>query len=109
MAGYPTSRFWGLSSRMSAVMANFDQSGHWTDYIYAGTEKIAAVYSNPNLLTLSANGGGGGQWIWFNLTVPSGIPFRAGDKLRWRQRQWQNGHGGMTVQTDNGCSGHQTQ
>ncbi len=65
-------------------IAELDQSGNWTDYIYANGQKVAMV--KPAELRLHAHGnrsgsvfGGGG------FAFPPTRPIQPGDKLVWRQ------------------------
>ncbi len=71
-------------------IAEVDQSGAWTDYIYANGKKIARVSTADTRLHLSGNNcascGWPYRWFWFP-PVPQGLAFQPGTKLAWRQYQ----------------------
>ena len=68
------------------MLAEKDQNGNWTDYIYADGKKIAAIPGQDRLLHLSGQLTASWGFARFDLAPPAGYVVAAGDKLCWRQR-----------------------
>jgi RHS repeat-associated protein len=88
-------------------IAEKDQTGAWTDYIYADGKKIARVssadYQFKISATLTSNVGGHGR---FDLAIPQNpgggnYTVQAGDQMCWRQNS-PNVDSGVAVWFDNG-------
>jgi len=81
-------------------LAEKDQTGAWTDYIYANAEKIARVEAFDMRAHLAGNrvdGSQTGVWGVYVLPLPSS-PYliKAGDKISFRQYQ-HNALGGLSI------------
>jgi RHS repeat-associated protein len=79
------------------VLTEKDQTGVWTDYIYAGGKKIAQVGASDTAIHLhgTADGTtGAASWILYPDPL-NGYTFKPGDKLSWRQYQSSTVTGGI--------------
>ena len=82
------------------VLAEKDQNGVWTDYIYGNGRKVATVSQQENVLQVSGTYSGSWQAIGYTVSAPSlqNYVFRAGDVLMVRQRKFgTNLNGGILI------------
>ncbi len=87
---------------MARLLAEKDQTGTWTDYIYANGKKIARAVPSDTWLRVQADGGGGGYWQWYDTGLYHNYTIQTGDQLTWRQYQSPTARGGILVETTNG-------
>jgi YD repeat-containing protein len=83
------------------MLAEHDQTGAWTDYIYANGKKIATTRTFDRRIQFTGNAVQAGGQIFINMSVPV-IAVASGDQLCWDQY---NGTsvGGLVVGFSNGA------
>lgn len=78
-------------------MADIDQSGAWTDYIYANGQKIARAVNQDWHLHLQGNAPTAQSWVAYELNSLPNYTIRSGDHLFLRQYQSATARGGVNV------------
>ena len=90
---FGSSQYTEYSWANGQVLAEKDQTGVWTDHIYANGKKIATAYNNDQAIHVSGtascdNCWAIGSWLHDDASNPLiGYTFKSGDKLTWRQYQ----------------------
>ena len=88
------------------TLSERDQTGYWTDYIYAGSQKIAKAPQTEPVVTISGTASGAGSYEYFPITTSlAGYTVQSGDKLQVRQRNHGVAEGGFNFNTDEAASG----
>ena len=87
------------------TLAEKDQTGSWSDYIYANGKKIARADSYDQRIHLHGTQCSSCGWQSAGWYLPfSGYTVQSGDKISWRQYQNGTGIGGLTLSFNNGSN-----
>ena len=81
-------------------IAEKDQTGAWTDYVYVNGKKIAMVPQKENVLQVAGSYSGSWTGVGTSIAAPAmqNYTFRPGDALNVRQRKYgSNVHGGILL------------
>ena len=82
-------------------LAERKANGDWSDYIFAGSRRLARADSYEDGILIQGNNCSNCGWLntWFRMNDAqylSGYTIQSGDKLYWRQYQW-NARGGLGI------------
>ncbi|WP_047495389.1 RHS repeat-associated core domain-containing protein [Terriglobus sp. TAA 43] len=87
------------------VLEEREQDTSYSDYIYAGTKRIARADSYDQRIHLHGTQCSGCGWQSAAWVLPlSGYTVQAGDTISWRQYQYGTGIGGLTLNFTDGSN-----